>query len=332
MKGRIGFTIDQNLRIVSWGKKISEITGQPPNSVKGQYYYEVIPRLSLNGSEDLIKKAIQERKIVKIKNFTFRCLNGFQSADISIKPSKNNRVSVSLCIKNNCKYKEKLNSCERLIDMGKHASTLAHGVRTPLNAIKGAVVYLKNRYPDEKPLLEFIDIIEEEIGKLDNFVSKFLTGVMNPEGEIVDLDLNQLIKKLEPYTLIPRETKKIDIEFIYNKIPVVQVDPFHIEHAILNLLNNAIEAVDEDGKIKLQTFTQIHGNKKFAVVEISDNGPGFSKNIGSYGDIPEKGQSHGFGLFLTREIVQFYKGSIEIKSLKGEGTVVKILLPEKQGD
>ncbi len=329
MKGRIGFTIDQNLKIVSWGKKISEVTGQPASSVKGRYYHEVIPRLSLKESEDLIKKAIQENRPVKIKNFTFRCLTGAQSADISISPSKNNRVSVSLCIKNNCKYKEKLNSCERLIDIGKQASTLAHGVRTPLNAIKGAAVYLKNRYPDEKPLLEFIDIIEEEIGKLDNFVSKFLTGVLNPEGEIVNVDLNQLIKKLEPYTVIPRETKNIEIEFMYNKIPMVQVDPFHIEHAILNLLNNAIEAVKENGKIRIQTFTQIDGNNKFAVVEISDNGPGFSNNIVSYGGIPEKGQSHGFGLFLTREIVQFYKGDIEIKSLKGEGTVVKILLPEK---
>ncbi len=329
MKGRIGFTVDSDLRIVSWGQKISELTGKPARSVKGHPYYEVLPRFSVNGIGDLIKKAVQEQKPIKIKDFTFRCLKGFQSADISVRPSKNNRFSVSLCIKHNCRYEEEFNSCKRLIDMGKHASTLAHGVRTPLNAIKGAAVYLKNRYPEEKPLIEFIDIIEEEIHKLDNFVSRFLSGVLNPEAETSDIDLNEVVKRIEPYSAIHRETKKLKIDFVYNKIPLVRVDPFHIEQAILNLLNNALEAVKEGGKIKIETYTAQLDEGKFAVVEISDNGPGFSDNDIYYGRIPQKGKAHGFGLFLTREIVQFYRGSMEIKSVQGKGTTVKILLPEK---
>ncbi|RMG71471.1 MAG: GHKL domain-containing protein [Nitrospirae bacterium] len=330
MKGRIGFTLDGNLRIVSWGKAISELTGLSAKNVKGNFYYQVFPRLSVNGKKDLIQESLRETRPLKIKDYPIRCLSGMQRADLSIRPLKNKRVSVTINIKKRCKYEEELQSCKRLIDLGKDASALAHGVRTPLNSIKGAVVYLKNRYPEEKPLLEFMDIIEEEINKLDSFVSRFLTGSLSPGTESKTVDLNSLIKNLEPFLLIPAETKKLSLSYTYNKIPPVRVDPFHIEQALLNLLSNAVNAVPEKGKIKVQTFTQMRGQRRYAVVEISDNGPGLKHKPSDYTSLPREGNSHGFGLFLTREIVQFYRGSLEIESQRGKGTTVRVLLPEEK--
>ena len=327
MKGRLSFTTDKDLKIISWGKKISEFTGIPAGNVKGRPYYEVLPRISLNGFNDLLQKSVIENRPITVKNYVFRCLRGCQSADIKISPGKNNRINVSLKPTNICKFEDQLKSCERLIDMGKFASTLAHGVRSPLNAIKGAVVYLRERYPQEKHLLEFTKIMEDEISKLDNFITRFLTGSLVTEHEIAEIDLNTLIKKLEIYTSMRKESLKVKTDFRYNPTPKIKADSFHLEQAILNLLNNAFEAVGKNGHIKVITYSEKIENKDFAVVEILDDGPGLKKKPTSFAKLPEKGKSHGFGLFIAREIIQYFNGKLEITGLKGKGTKVKISLP-----
>ncbi len=327
MMGRISFTTDSNLKIVSWGKKISEYTGIPASNVKGRPYYEVIPRISLNGFNDLLEKSFTEKRPIVLKNYLFRCLKGCQSADIKITPGKNNRIYVSIKPNNICKFEDQLKSCERLIDMGKLASTLAHGVRSPLNAIKGAVVYLRERYPEEKHLLEFTKIMEDEITKLDNFISRFLTGSIITGHEITEIDLNSLIKKLEIYTSMRRESQNIKTEFLHDPVPKIMADPFHLEHAILNLLNNAFEAVGKNGVVRVKVYPEKRDGKSYAVVEITDNGPGIRKKPSSLTSLPRKGESHGFGLFIAREVIQFFSGSLEITGQKGKGTRVKISLP-----
>ncbi len=327
MKGRLNFTTDRDLKIISWGKNISEYTGIPARNVKGRPYYEVIPPISLNGFNDLLQKALKENRTITIKNYIFKCLRSCQSVDIVIKPGKNGRINVSLKPTNICKYEDQLKSCERLIDMGKLASTLAHGVRSPLNAIKGAVVYLRERYPDEKHLLEFTRIMEDEISKLDNFISKFLTGSIITGHEITEIDLNSLMKKLEIYTSMRRQSQNIKTEFIHKPVPKIKADPFHLEHAILNLLNNAFEAVGNNGFVRVTTYPEEINEKTYAVIEIVDNGPGLKKKPSSLTKLPEKGQSHGFGLFIAREVIQYFNGSLEITSQKGKGTRVKISLP-----
>jgi len=77
------------------------------------------------------------------------------------------------------------------------ASSLAHGVRNPLNAIKGAVVYLREKYGHEKTLLEFSTIINDEINRLDNFVSNFLSAARG-ELRFVPTNLNDILETISP--------------------------------------------------------------------------------------------------------------------------------------
>lgn len=107
------------------------------------------------------------------------------------------------------------------------------------------------------------------------------------------------------------------------------VDAIHLEQAILNVLNNAMEAMQRGGKLVVRICSENHEGTVFSVIEVADTGKGIKEKEMKSLEIPLNNNSRGrgFGLFITREIMHFYGGHIEIKSRKGAGTTVRLLLP-----
>jgi two-component system nitrogen regulation sensor histidine kinase GlnL len=107
------------------------------------------------------------------------------------------------------------------------------------------------------------------------------------------------------------------------------INPFHLEQAILNVINNAIHAMSAGGKLTVKTMIEKIEGRSFVIIEISDTGPGMlesridklaSRNCGG----------KGFGLFITDEVLKRHGGHLEVKSRRGEGTAVKLYLPIRE--
>ena len=326
------FCTDNVLRINFWSKEIAEMRGRSTSTVMGKKYYEVLPRISVEG-KDALTIAIQERKELNLKKYCFNCLNGQIRTDIRINPVEATngdieRVEVAINLCSLCSVAMELNQSQRLIDIGKVASTLAHGVRNPLNAIKGAVVYLEEKYADEETLVEFIKITKTEISRLDDFISRFLSSSI-ADTEMFETDINSLLRKIEIFTSLQTRACNIESVYEYGNIPPIMITSFHIEQAILNVINNAIDAMQAGGQLKVRTRTENRSGTGFARIEVSDTGPGMTAK--GIGDLPpamnDKGK--GFGLFITREILKYYGGKLEIMSEKDRGTTVRLFLPLK---
>jgi two-component system nitrogen regulation sensor histidine kinase GlnL len=328
----ISFSTDKKLRISSWGKEVAEYTGQSSTQIVGNKYYEIMPRI-FTDNKDALSEAIKNKKTLSLRGYSFNCLFGRIKADIKIKPMRSGNqivdsVKVIISPHSSCEVARKLHQSQRLIDIGKIASTLAHGVRNPLNAIKGAVVYLREKYNYEEPLIEFTKIMEEEISRLENFISRFLSSSVS-DTEVKETDINSLLKKIEIFTSLQIYTRNVQSLYELGSIPPITINSFHLEQAILNVINNAIDAMTNGGELRIRTFTEERSGRIFVVIAISDTGPGMIDRRIDDLSSENRENGRGFGLFITYEILKHYGGHLEIDSKKNIGTTIKLFIPSQ---
>jgi two-component system nitrogen regulation sensor histidine kinase GlnL len=326
------FSTDVELRIIAFGEELSELCGRKTAEVQGKKYYEILPRI-LSDDSDALSLAIDKNKTLKLRNYKFHCLLNHTSADIRISPVRSAKrvkgVTVTFSELSPCPVAMSLENSQRFIDIGKTASTFAHGIRNPLNAIKGAVVYLKGKYSNEPSLIEFANIMEEEIARLDNLISKYL-GAAISDTSFTLTDMNSILSKMEALTSFQMRARNIESVYELGDIPRIMVNTFQIEPAILNVLNNSIDAMKSGGRLLVRTRTETISDKCFVMIEVSDTGGGMSGNGTDVPTIPTKGKGRGYGLVIVREVLQCHEGHLTIRSKKGKGTSVLMYLPVKK--
>lgn len=327
------FYTDKKLRICAWEKEIADFTGRDGEDIIGNKYFTVVPQI-LKDNKDALSHVVRTKKALRLKKYSFPCFFGTLIADISIKSvkspdKKKELIQVTISPDGTCIASRKLLQSKRLIDIGKVASTLAHGVRNPLNAIKGAVVYLREKYTTEETLGEFTEIMEQEISRLEEFISKFLSSSVS-ETMDSETDINALLKKIEIFTALQIYTKNIHSYYEFGDIPSITINAFHLEHAILNVINNALEAMPNNGKLLIKSSTETRSRREFVVIAVSDTGAGISESMRKKLFPAGERKGRGFGLFITEEILNHYGGHIEIESKVNVGTTISLFLPVVQ--
>jgi two-component system nitrogen regulation sensor histidine kinase GlnL len=328
------FTVDKNLRIRSWNEDLEAFTGADAASAVGQKYTRFFPPLLLH-EKDAVAETMRQKKPLSLKRHSFQCLSHHRQATIMLSPVRKENgtagdVKIVLRPSRPCEVGRQLIDAQKLIAIGKISATLAHGVRNPLNAIKGAVVYLRDRYANEKPLIEFTEILEAEISRLESFISRFL-NTTTFDSDIAPVDINELIRKIKVFISLQTYTRNIRCEYRLEPVPLILISAFHLEQALLNVINNAIEAMPSGGMLSIRTFLTSAEPESLIEIEISDTGSGI--------EIPPESAFHahqlsrhgrGFGLFIADEIIKCYGGHLKMRGEHGKGTTVAFLLPTEQ--
>ena len=321
------FTVDKRLRIRSWSGELEVFTGMPASFALGKKYSDIFPPLRLH-DKDAVAETFRRGRTVSLKNSQFRCLSLHRQADIRISPLREgdtvvNRAQIVLHPAKPCEVGRQLIDSQKLIAIGKIAATLGHGVRNPLNAIKGAVVYLRDRYSHEKPLIEFTEILEAEIARLENFISGFLSTTTF-DCDVGLIDVNEMIRKIKVFISLQTYSRGIRCEYALAQTSPVRISAFHMEQAVLNIINNSIEAMQNGGTLTIKTFPVEDATPSCAAIEIADTGSGI-ESPAEVDHLPNHGR--GFGLFIANEIIKGYGGRLKIRSEPGKGTAVTFLLP-----
>jgi two-component system nitrogen regulation sensor histidine kinase GlnL len=324
------FSTDRDLRLRSWHQGMADRAGNAETDLIGKKYYDLFPRLFI-GERDALVVAARRKRPVLFQGYAMPCLYDHVKADISIVPVLSDggsvhEIRVTVRPQSLCTAARKLDESQRLIDIGKVASTLAHGVRNPLNAIKGAVVYLRGKYEHEAPLIEFTKIMEEEISRLEGFISRFLSSSIS-SADRAAVDVNALLRKIEVFIAYQLHTRAITPAFELGEVPPVMVNSFHLEQAILNVINNAIEAMKAGGQLSVRTSTEAHTGQSYLVIAVSDTGPGMVDQELTNLAGSNRPAGKGFGLFISYEVLKYYNGNLKIESRKNEGTIVRLYLP-----
>ncbi|BDV43022.1 two-component sensor histidine kinase [Geotalea uraniireducens] len=325
------FRVDDKLNLIAHegdGAAFSELPLGVP-------YYEYYPRLGYK-SVDAVAYAIEHGEPLSLAGYRLFCFHREKcTADIEIIPQFAGEcrccgAMIAVDIRSGCSVLGEMENAQALVDIGKISVTLAHGVRNPLNAIKGAVVYLKDKYGTDATFGEFAGIIDDEIHKLDNFITMFLsTSYLDARCE--EIQLNDLLERVANLVTLQAQACQVLFKVEYGDLPVIRLDSFNIGHAILNVVNNALGAMESGGMLTLRSRREQDGEAEVAVVEIADTGPGIdyrgTKNIGGFPAAGCRKLGRGYGLFITGEIIRHHRGKLEIIGNPHGGTTVRIVLP-----
>ncbi len=243
--------------------------------------------------------------------------------------------SFNRMIRNLREIQAELIRSEKLISMGKLSAVVAHEVRNPLNAMKGAIVYLQKRKSDDPLIEEYTQLILEEINRLNEFVTEFLSFAKQSSPNLVLTDFNELLQNT--LNLMDEEFNVKGIEVVTHlepSLPLLMVDPHQMEQVFLNLLTNARQAMADEGTLIVSSALvrddQGRGTEPRVVITIQDDGLGIpEEQLKNIFDpfFSTKQVGTGLGLPISLGIVESHGGKIMIVSQEGKGTTVVVELP-----
>jgi len=217
-----------------------------------------------------------------------------------------------------------LRSADRLAVLGELSASLAHEVRNPLGSIKGASDILKKRCSEDKVVREFTNLLIKEVERLNKVVENYLGMARKTSEHTEKADLKKEIRSVLEILNHPIRKKQITVTWHSNDHPhIILMQDVEVRQVFLNILLNAISAVEKDGRIEIQT-TMADGEVQ---VEIKDTGMGIEpeqlqKIFHPFFTSKEKGT--GLGLAIVKRIMETHGGHIAVDSEMNTGTTVKL--------
>jgi two-component system sensor histidine kinase HydH len=215
---------------------------------------------------------------------------------------------------------------ERITALGEMSMTVAHEIKNPLNAIRGAAAYLRDGARNDGSQ-EFLGIIEEETGRLDEIVTSFLRFSKPPPLRLQPADVNQVVK--DTLRLVREEAAQEGVEIALSldeRVPRLLLDAQQFRQALLNILVNALAATGRGDAVSVGTGV-VDGRVTITIV---DTGEGIGEDVMK--DIfkpffTTKTRGSGLGLACVERVVREHGGEISVRSRPGEGTEFTIKLP-----
>lgn len=230
---------------------------------------------------------------------------------------------------------------ENLARLTNLAASVAHEIKNPLGSISIHIQLVQKalakarsteekKLPDEKFIEKHLDVVNEEIERLNKTIVDFLFAVRPVSATLESQNVNRLLTEYADF--IKPELEKAGMEIKLNlaeSIPNVMIDPKLFKQVFINLAQNSIAAMKEGDTLTAET--SLNGDS--LVVKIKDTGKGMDEETASRVFEPyftTKVTGTGLGLTMVYKIIQEFNGSIEVKSILDEGTEFTIMLPVPQ--
>jgi len=222
----------------------------------------------------------------------------------------------------------------RLTAMGEMASALAHELNQPLSAIanymKGSRRLLENRTDEESGLIRnAMEKAAEQSLRAGEIIRRLRDFVARGESERRIESVKKLIEEASALALVGAKEHGVRVRFQIDPVhDLVLVDKVQIQQVLLNLIRNAIEAMEQSPRRQLLIATQPDG--EMVEVVVADTGPGIATEIADQlfqPFITTKRYGMGVGLSISRSIVEGHGGQIVVKPNEGGGTVFRFTMP-----
>lgn len=220
---------------------------------------------------------------------------------------------------------------EKMAAIGQTAATLVHEIRSPMSSIKMALaLFSKKKEIFLEKERRVVDLAEKECQRIETMLKEILDFARPQEVHLMPQDIHividQAIERVKPIL----QQKNIQLQKHWDpRMPLVLVDVERFLQVMINLLQNAIDAVmPEKGEIQIRT--QHLEKQGICQIEVIDNGIGISQE-----NLPKvfqpffskKPGGTGLGLSVVQKIIEAHKGRTQIESTFGEGTLVRVQLP-----
>lgn len=244
-------------------------------------------------------------------------------------------TQVAVTVENSQLYQQ-MKEKDRLAALGEMAAGLAHEIRNPLGSIKASAQYLSETAAQPEGPGEFLDIIVDEVDRLNRVVSSFLDYARPAHTDPEPIYINSAVGLTLQFLRPECDAANVGLHVTMDPdLPTVRIDIEHLRQVLINLVQNAMQAMGTGGDIYVETRVQDGfriggGARRWVQISVRDTGPGIAPSLVANLFVPfvtTKQQGTGLGLAISQRIVSEAGGRIDVRSRQGVGTTFVVLLP-----
>ncbi len=328
--------VDEDEKFIVWNKGAELIFGYTEDEALGRSSNLLLPPQKRFKDElKLIKKEVKEKGFVRIVE-TERRTKGGRIIPVELNITKlptsaGDYIGRTIIIKDFSEVKhlqQQIDQSEKLAVIGQLAAGVAHEIGNPLTSISSIVQILQRKATDAF-FIEQLSNLKANIDRISKIVRELVDFSRPPSYEKFVVHINDVVKTALGIVRYDKRVKKVQFETnLQEDLPAIQIVPDQLLQVFVNILLNALDAINGNGKIEVVTYSE-NGNVS---IEIKDNGCGMSDTvIGKIFDpfftTKEVGKGTGLGLSVSYGIIKKFKGDIEAQSEVNKGSCFRIKLP-----
>ncbi len=325
--------IDTNGIITNCNKSVSDFCHAQPQGLIGRYISEASTKFDHLGT--ILLQTLKMGEPISVPELAFEIDENRHVVSMECAPLKDAAGiitgAVALCrdISMQRFMEDEAKRAEKLAIVGELAAGIAHEIRNPLTSVKGFIQLLTNRFPQNAPEQDYLEIMMEELDRANNIIKNFLLLAKPATPKLQLQDINHLLDDL--LKLVEGEALMAEVELFRSfspEVPLMVIETEAIKQVFLNLLQNSIQAMPSGGKLTILTEYSPENNTN--LVKIIDTGKGMSKFQLNHLGRPfftSRNNGTGLGLTVSYRIVHHHKGKIEVESEENVGTTFTVILP-----
>jgi PAS domain S-box-containing protein len=228
-----------------------------------------------------------------------------------------------------------LSRAERLATLGQVAAGIAHEIRNPLVGIGSTASLLRDEIASSDPRRTDLDVILNETRRLDRIVNQIIDYARPRELAPVVFNFVDIVQEVLKLSDASIAAKRLTVKTaLHPMLPALQADRDQMKQVLLNVVQNAIEAMGTEGTLSITASESQRIAEQGMVVTVTDTGAGVSAQDLVHVFQPffttGKSKGTGLGLAICRNIIDAHAGDIQLTSHPGQGTTVRIWLPLRQ--
>jgi two-component system sensor histidine kinase PilS (NtrC family) len=330
-------TMDSRYVIGKVNHAAARILGLTPEDLRGKRLHDILGDMA----PEMVKKAVaaiedgreEKRAEVDAENLGVRVPLGLS---VSLMTDQEGNRTGAVCVFQDLTevkaMEEKIRVADRLAALGELSAGIAHEIRTPLASICGSVEMLRDALPKVGEDRKLVDLVVKESERLRGIIDHFLQFARSRPARFSPMSLNSILD--EVVCMVENHPRFVDGLVVSLNAPVevtLPVDAENVKQVFYNLAVNAIEAMSSPGQLEITLEGEIERDSlRYARVTFKDDGEGMDDEVVEHVFRPfytGKSSGTGLGLAIASKIVEEHSGTIELRSTRGEGTVVSVYLP-----
>ncbi|MBF0343806.1 MAG: PAS domain S-box protein [Nitrospirae bacterium] len=322
----IVFITDRDMVITKVNKAVCNLMGKELQQIVGQKCYEVFHKQCRPICRCPYTEMLEKRRsiISEVESFYADSKDTFS---ISMSPiyDSNGVYNATVHIVGNVtegkQLREQLARMEKVAAIGEMTARVAHEIRNPLSSIGGYARRLQKKL--DGPQKEYAQVIVEEVTRLENILRQTLGFVRESKISNEIIDINAILRSVKQllYSSV-RDRIVFEESYCVENIEI-RGNPNRLKEVFINLVTNAEQSIQGKGRIGIRSMKDVNT----AIIEIEDTGVGIDEEDIKHIFDPfytTKITGTGLGLAITSKIIEEHKGTIEVTSKVGFGTIFKI--------
>ncbi|MDW7645600.1 MAG: ATP-binding protein [Desulfuromonadales bacterium] len=330
------YTVDEQKRITSWNRRMEEMSGLSAEQALGQDVFKLFPSLKEEGFGSRLRRVLRRGEPERLRLLHRNQTGQLRMQKRRLAPLKEGErtVGVVVIVEDITEFKRLLDQTiqsEKLAEIGRLTAGIAHEINNPLAVLSYAAQLLRREEGLSAFQREMVERVESEVERLAALTGSLLSFSSDRDTRLRQVDVNEIVQDVLRLMRHEMQRQMIRLDESYGELTLIQADPNKLKQVLINLVMNAVQAMEGVGTLTITT--RMHGEGEVEIL-VQDTGPGIPPSVQQrifepFFTTKKEGEGSGLGLYICRNILLEHKGRLAVASEPGQGTTFTVTLPSR---